>query len=451
MTASEQRRRLQNLADVHAAVGSLTPCHSVQQYLPGQVVYNLGEYPARFSLAPTAYDAELLGRFAAAGVELIQLHEEWNDSQRLLGADKFTSHDPEGLRQFIALAHSLGLKVIPYISSGYFDTKDPDFREEFFDAERSRLVEMYFDYARCSPASPEWRAYLLSRVSTLLDEYEFDGLYNDVGYNAALEDRPVPEGQVRPAPWPHAAFEDLLGELYDLAHARGGLLKMHGGPAHVSDRMRVYDYLWMGEGVENLEQLRQDCRALPPYVVPCPDMSRAEVIDEDDLYRHTLPCMQFPLRVDGRPFTGARANVLGVHYQPAERCFWTRHCRAIEALSRTNPEGPHTYGWWDSCPGRPQAREIWLDYFRLYRPMVVPGSRVWREVRYSTIFGRTPPEHVTASLFVNTEIYLVLANYGTQRTEFISTWHWEDRRSGRHGTIWRLEPRQMLFLQRLMA
>lgn len=449
--AAEHRRRLRYLAEVHAAVGPETPFHAVQDYLPGQVVYNLGEYPAPFSIAPNDYDVQLLEQFAAAGVELIQIHEDWNDPLRVLGADKFSSHDPEGLRAFIGLAHGLGLKVLPYVSSGFFDIRDPDFREEFYDPARSRLTEIYFDYARCSPASPEWRAYLLPRVERLLDEYDFDGLYNDVGYHAQLEERPLAEGQIRPAPWPHAAFEDLLGLLYGMVHRRGGVVKMHGGPPRISERVRLYDYLWLGEGVESLDRLRQEASQAPPYVVPCPDMSRAQVESEDDLYVYTIPFMQFPLRVDGRPFTGARASVPGVAYQPAATCFWTRHCRAIYRYFQQHPDGPYTYGWWDSCPGRPHARETWLRYLRLYRPMVAPGSRVWTEVRSGTLFAEPPPRDLVTSLFVNSEVYLVAANFGAAPSVLRSTWLWQDRQNQRRGTEWTVAPRQMLFLRRVTA
>ena len=68
---------------------------------------------------------------AENGVQLIQLHEEWNDAIRHLGADKYTSHDPKGLDSFIKLCHDFGIKVIPYISSGFIHEFDPDFKEEF--------------------------------------------------------------------------------------------------------------------------------------------------------------------------------------------------------------------------------------------------------------------------------------------------------------------------------
>ena len=448
MTSDQHRRRQQNLADAYGAVDDCLRVQFIRDYIPGQVTYNLGEYPARFRIAPTEYDAELLATFAGYGVGLIQVHEEWNDSQRVLGADKLTSHDPEGLHEFVGLVHSLGMKIIPYASTGFFDIKDPDFREEWYDPGRSRLIEMYFDYAHCSPASPSWRAYILPRFERILDDYGFDGLYDDLGYHKGFEDQPAPEGQVRPAPYPHAALEDLLALVMDMCHERGGILKCHGSPPEVMANARTYDYLWVGEGVKDLSRMRLDSRGLAPYVSPCPDMSRAEVVNEADLYLHTIPYLQFPLRVDGRPMTGERGFVPGLPYQPAEKDFWTRHCLAIWEHYRTHPGGPYAYGMWDSAIGRPDARRIWLEHLDLYRPMVANGGRAWLQMREGRLFDRRVPDDVTASLFVNTEVYLALANYGERAETLNSCWEWQDRRTTERARTWTVEPRELRLLIR---
>jgi len=438
-----------NLRDCHEAVDDCLRVQFIRDYVPGQVTYNLGEYPQRFSIAPTEYDAELLRGFADHGVGLIQVHEEWNDSLRVLGATKHTSHDPEGMRQFVKLVHDLGMKIIPYASTGFFDIRDPDFREEWYDPARSVLVELYFHYAHCSPTSPSWREYLLPRLERILDDYGFDGLYNDMGYYRNAEELVLPEGHVRPAPWPHAAIEDLLALVMDMCHERGGVLKCHGVPPELEAHTRVYDYLWVGEGAQDLDRLRRESRLLAPCVVPCPDMSRAQVVDEHDLYVYTIPYMQFPLRVDGRPMTGERGCVEGLDYQPAEKCFWTRHCLAMLGHHRAHPDGPHSYGWWDSVPGRADARGIWLDYLDLYRPMVANGGRAWLEIRSGALFTAPVPEDLTVSLFANDEVYLVLANYGDRPQELTSTWTWEDRRTGRRAATWSVRPREMLLLRRV--
>jgi len=93
------------------------------------------------------------------GIRLVQLHEEWSDSQRLFGAHKFAPLNPAGFRRFIDLAHQRGMKVIVYFSSGFFEKRDPDLQTEW--ARDQDLVELFYHYARCSPARPGWRALFL--------------------------------------------------------------------------------------------------------------------------------------------------------------------------------------------------------------------------------------------------------------------------------------------------
>ena len=454
MNAEQHRRRLQNLRDAHEAVKSCARTHSIGAYLAGQVTYNLGEYPAPFAIAPGDYDRKLLREFADRGVGLIQLHEEWNDSQRMLGADKFTSHDPEGLRRFIELVHSYGMKIILYASTGYFESRDPDFRPEW-SRPQACLVEECFQYALCSPASPQWRAYLLPRLERIMDEYGVDGFYDDCGYLPLYKHEVPYLTHVSPEPETpehSAALEDLLGLVMDIAHRRGGVFKVHhGGATAPACRSKVYDYLWVGEAVENLGELCQRTCNLAPYVVPALDMSRAPLETEDDLYLYSVPYMQFPLRVDGRPVTGERARVEGVTYycdvRSPEEDFWTHYLRSVWQYYREHPDAPPMYGYWDSCPGRPTGRARWLYHFDLYRPMVRPGTRAWIDIRECAFLRNAPAAPLVASLFVNETIYLVLANHGRSPIEVVSAWTWKNRESGEASSTLTVPPRDLLFLE----
>ncbi|OGV61476.1 MAG: hypothetical protein A3K19_19960 [Lentisphaerae bacterium RIFOXYB12_FULL_65_16] len=451
MNTDMHRRRLENLAAAGAAVKTCARRHMIGEYLAGQVTYNLGEYPKRFSIAPTDYDRKLLAEFARHGVRLIQLHEEWNDSERRLGADKFTSHDPAGLREFVALVHELGMKVILYASTGFFEATDPDF-DPAWAAPDLHLIEVYFDYARCSPASPGWRAYLLPRLERILDEYEVDGLYDDLGFYATEKQIPHPSwvSPGRETVEYSPALEDLLGLVLDMVHRRGGVFKVHASGANPpACRLKLYDYLWVGEGVQNLDKMRLATCHFEPYVVPGYDMSRAQVETEDDLYLHAVPFMQFPLRVDGRPFTGERALVPGMNYRRGDNCFWTRHWRSIWQRLQADPNTPPPpmYGCWDSSPGRLEGRPRWLHHFDLYRPMVEPGTHAWIDVADSTLFDTPKPADVTATLFVNTETYLVLANYTRDPVVLPARQAWRDRESGAQTRELRIPPRDLLFLQ----
>jgi hypothetical protein len=84
---------------------------------------------------------------------------------------------------------------------------------------------------------------------------------------------------------------------------------------------------------------------------------------------------------------------------------------------REHPEGPHSYGWWDSCPGRPEARPTHARWLKQYLPLVEEGTWAWLEISDSDLFAQPPPKDVIASAFANREFHLVLANYGQSAVE----------------------------------
>ncbi|MCX5757094.1 MAG: hypothetical protein NTU83_01015, partial [Candidatus Hydrogenedentes bacterium] len=65
------------------------------------------------------------------GIQLIQLFDDWNDSLRLFGGHKLRAINPEGFRRFVGMVHQRGMKVIAYISTGFIQRTDPDFRAEW--------------------------------------------------------------------------------------------------------------------------------------------------------------------------------------------------------------------------------------------------------------------------------------------------------------------------------
>ena len=177
---------------------------------------------------------------------------------------------------------------------------------------------------------------------------------------------------------------------------------------------------------------------------------RARIEAEDELYLHAIPYMQFPLLLAGRPFTGERATIPGIKYPPESRCFWTRHCRAIWRRYQANPNGPHSYGWWDSVPGRPEARPTHQRWLAQYRPMVEEGTWAWLEIGQTDLITSPLPADVVASAFANRDLYLVLANYGrtpvaVETTDaYVSTVD----ASGASARRWNLEARSLHILRR---
>jgi hypothetical protein len=449
----DQRQRLNNIALCERSIRSCMRKHLITTYLPGQCTYNLGEYPSRKPWAIGEADVEELDRLKAEGIGLIQLHEEWNDSQRLFGANKYSPLNPKGFRLFLDMAHQRGMKVIVYVSSGFFEKRDPEFRPEW--ARDQDLVELFYQYARCSPASPSWRAYICKQFVRIMEEYPVDGIYNDLGYvplagnqHAQTKDEvlafPETSGE-------DGALGDLLALLYDEVKSRGGIVKVHCG---ATDRplteLKVYDYLWVGEEVESSDSLRKAVRNYSPYVVPCLDMSRAKIGNEDELYLQSIPYMQFPLLLAGKPFTGERGQIERVQYVPEAEDFWTHHCREIWKYYQAHPDGPYSYGWWDSVPGRPEARGVHSNWLRQYSAMVEKGTWAWLEIKETRLIRGRLPNDVVASVFANRRMYLVLANYGEKDTtietadNFLATQKQEER----VGTKWKLGPRSLLILKR---
>ena len=422
LTLEESRKRLSNIAYAESHVKGCMRRERIRDYIPGQVIYNLGEYPAKFSIRPTEYDYNLIKSLSERGVGLIQLHEEWNDSQRLHGADKFTSHDPEGLKEFIKLCHDFNVKVLPYISSGFFDWRDPDFSEAFSQHGVYELNAFYYRYRCCDAASAEWNAYLMPRLERILDTYEFDGLYNDMGYGCTG----APEfGYLDYDPY----FEDLLARIYTMVKSRGGIVKMHQGQCVCpKTKERVYDYLWVGECVKRAKDLLATAQ-FDPYVIVNPDFRFLEGESEEDLYAMALPSMQFMLRVDGRPVTGERAFVPGVEYINNPGNNETIHFEKMQRWYAEHPDGPHCYSEWSAIPDDPVMRERWFDYLALYRPMVTENTAAYIDIGENSIVRGKLPADVHMTLFVNEDCHLCISNVGDETKTVVLADEWLDRQS----------------------
>lgn len=454
-TEVQHRQRLLNIRACERGVRRCLRKHLVTDYLPGQCCYNLGEYPARKIWDPDGWDETELDLLRAQGIDLIQVHEEWNDALRLFGGDKLSSANDAGFRRFVERVHRRGMKLIVYISTGFFPRKDRDFQARW--AGPNALTELYWEYASCSPASPGWRTYLLPRLVQILDAYGVDGFYNDLGYGLWGSPLPPVEDEVR-AFEERADFDGALGDLLALIYAevkrRGGIVKIHHSAANrPMTELRVYDYLWVGETMANADALREAVKNHPPYVVPCVDLSRAKIASEDELYLHAIPYMQFPLLLAGRPFTGERGVVPGIQYAPEDPNSWTQHVRNIWRRHQAHPEGPHSYGWWDSVPGRPEARPTHARWLRLYRPMVEEGTRAYLEIADSDFTTEALPAGVVLSAFANRELYLVVANYNRDpaKVALRGAWTPADGQAGSTGPERTLAGRTLRILRREAA
>ncbi len=405
----------------------------IRDYLPGQATYTLGDYPARVSAAPTDYDRELIKKMAESGVELIQVHEDWNDAVRLYGADKFNAVDPQGMKDFVALCHSYGIKIIAYVSSGYFSMNDPDFREEFTKIPKIS-AQNYFQYRRGNHGNAAWRDYVIPRTLAVMDNYGFDGIFNDYGYDGYTGDHVPPEYD--------ADLEDMLSMIYSEVKRRGGIYKLHcdrnNAPAC---KDRVYDYLWIGEWVENSPiGVGKD---YDPYVVPCQDRHRCEDMTLEEYFAYTIPFLQFPLLKTGRPIMGNNTDLPGVSYYGGDEYAFYKN---VGEYMKTHPQGPYVYSLWSSIPDDPTEFDIWTKYLQLYRPMVKENSLAYIELKKCDEIRSELRENVIASMFVNEEKYLVLSNLTDQPYELLLTQTWRDRVSGECANAFTVPAGKICFL-----
>ena len=457
-TAEHHRQRLLNLADCNRAIRGSMRRQLITSYLPGQCVYNLGEYPCRTPWDPDEYDECELDRLRDHGIQLIQVMDEWSDQLRLCGGHKLTAINPGGFHRFVAMAHQRGIKVLAYASSGYFIRSDPDFRQEW-SRPHDGFFTGYWNLVRCAPASPDWRAYLLPQMIRILDEFEVDGLYNDWGYVANARKRSQElardeEPAFDETPGYDGAVADLLQLIYAEVTRRGGIYKLHADYADEpqTDGVRVYDYLWVGENVPNADALREAAKDHAPYVVPCIDMSFADIENDDEPFLHAIPYMQFPLLMAGRPWTGERALVPGVRYSPAppDADIWKQRCLAAWEYHKAHPDGPHVYGGWDAVPPRPGTQEAHARRLKQYLRLTEEGTWAWLEIGESDLFVGPLPQDTVASVFANREVYLVLANYGRSARRIETTAEYEpvDAPVTAPGTHWELPARSLRILVR---
>ena len=101
MRCETQKKRIDNLNMAYNSVKKFGQKMRITDYMPGQITYRLGDYPKPFKIEPTEYDENLIKSLKERGFEMIQVHSDWHDWCRLYGGDDYTSHDEEGMKNFV--------------------------------------------------------------------------------------------------------------------------------------------------------------------------------------------------------------------------------------------------------------------------------------------------------------------------------------------------------------
>ena len=440
MTLEQQRARIENIDAAEKTNRQYLRRIRIRDYLAGQAIYNLGNYPVRISAEPTEYDRALIQKLASSGVGMIQLHEDWNDPLRMYGADKFSAVDPRGMKNFVELCHDHGIKVIAYASTGYFQATDPDYQRAFSKYEDCWHFNCYA-YVKGNHGSAPWRDYVIPRSLEAMDYYGFDGLFNDWGYDKWGYD-PVLQNCILPEGYYDPQVEDMLCQIYSEIKRRGGIYKLHCDRNNAPPcKERVYDYLWIGEWVENSPV--GVGKSYQPYVVPCLDRHRTLAQDQETHFAYTIPFLQFPLLKTGRPIMGDNGNVPNVTYYGGEE---QEFYRKVGEYMKEHPNGPYVYSLWSSIPDDPDEHDIWAKYYALYSSMVTENSLAYIEIRDCGEILSQLPQAVYASMFVNEKTYLVVSNLTEKPYTLTLKGKWQDRVTGSISDTFVIPKERLLFL-----
>ena len=281
----------------------------------------------------------------------------------------------------------------------------------------------------------------MKRVKNILDEYDFDGLFNDMGYPVDYDKNSI--GYLDYDPY----LEDLLSRIYSMVKERGGIVKIHEGKCVAPcTKEKVYDYLWVGEGVTSAENMLGTAQ-FEPYVIACPDFRFMNERQEQEFYAKALVFMQFVLRVDGRPVTGERADVpvIDYIYNPAND--EKKHFDNVKKWHEAHPDGPHVYSEWSSIPDNPAMRDKWFEYLDLYKPMVEENTIAYVDINDSKILKSPMPHGVHMSLFVNEKCYLCISNLSGQSHTVVFNDEWRDRQNGALSDTLALDAGEIRFLE----
>ena len=467
---NNQKKRIDNIRYAEGTIKKYYKRVRINDYIKGQAIYNLGDYPAKISAKPTEYDIKLVKSLAENGVTMIQLHEDWNDACRYYGGDKFNAVDKEGLREFVKLCHDNGIKVIAYMSSSFFHRYDPDFKEEFCLSDG--VLEMnYFSYRGCNHGSEAWREYVLNKMFEAVDFYGFDGVFNDFWYDSYVYDfekgkcciktqeveynpdtddvhdtnyltedgRCIKDVEVDFDP----DFEDMHAQVYSEIKKRGGIYKIHSGNRNIPSRDKIFDYIWVGEGLKRLTPGKG--KELDGYVVPCLDRHFYTEVSAKDYMAYTIPFLQFPLLKTGRPIMGQNTELPNVtYYGGDEQEFY----KAVGDYMKEHPDGPYVYSLWSSIPDDETEFDVWSYYLKLYDEMTSENSVAYCEIKKCDDISSEICDGVYASMFVNEQMYLVVSNLTGKDYELRLKDEWLNRENGVSSDTFILKNNEIVFLKK---
>ncbi len=200
------------------------------------------------------------------GVNTYYIHEMWNDLQNSVF---LTTKTAERLRKLVDIAHSRGIRLIPYFGyeisslSPIFDKNFMQYKKMFEDTYYDFMTGGYYyrepyqrDTSVCYKSG--YKRILLDGIARLMDEFHFDGVYLDGTYALA---RCMNESHgcgyrdergVLHLTYDVYSKRDMVEELYEMVHSRGGTVDIHTGNTFPAPFMPYADTVWDGESIQTV-------------------------------------------------------------------------------------------------------------------------------------------------------------------------------------------------------
>ena len=198
------------------------------------------------------------------GIEILYVHELWNDMQNSF---MLTDKTSERLKKLVEVAHSRGIKIVPYF--GYeISSLSPLFNKKFLYKYKKRYSTTHYELWKCLYSrKPYQRDYsvcyasdysevFLEGIARIMDEYHIDGIYVDgtfaitgcmnLEHGCGYVDK---NGNVHPTydVWRRRAFVE---KLHDVVHSRGGIINAHTGMTFPAPTLAFADSLYDGEVIQ---------------------------------------------------------------------------------------------------------------------------------------------------------------------------------------------------------
>ena len=204
-------------------------------------------------------DSGRLPQLASKGVKWIIFHEDWSLIQNYGMA-----WSEEKFKKLVHDCHKAGIKVMTYFGYEY-STLAPDWHEN---AENNLVKTTDGQYTGGWQRKPHQRAFMvcyhgryndkmLERIAYVMDEYKVDGIYIDSGFvpwECANEKHGCgyrdEKGQLHTT-FPMMAVREHFKKMYEIVHARGGVIDAHNSACCVTPTLGFADTLLDAENVQS--------------------------------------------------------------------------------------------------------------------------------------------------------------------------------------------------------